>query len=164
MKNLKTEHGEIKCNTHEWHSHNSGAKSTNYIYHLSRFFMLDFLQFTCSVLTTCLVSFKKCFQKEKGTCICTIPTSSSQITSSRYLNFPQIFVMKILKGVNEVLLHFHIQGVLYLREFPHGFPHLTKRWACKVIRKPLNVKERRRTAIAIAGLITDQTQEQLPVF
>ena len=126
--------------------------------------MLDFLQFTCSVLTTCLVSFKKCFLKEKGTCICTIPTSSSQITSSRYLNFPQIFVMKILKGVNEVLLHFHIQGVLYLREFPHGLPHLTKRWACKVIRKPLNIKEQRWNAIAIIGLITDQTQEQLPVF
>ena len=107
---------------------------------------------------------KKCFLKEKGTCICTIPTSSLQITCIRYLNFPQIFVMKILKGVNEVLLHFHVQGVLYLREFPQGLPHLTKRWACKVIRKPLNIKEQRWNALAVTGPLTNQTWEQLPVF
>lgn len=42
------------------------------------------------------------------------------------LNLPQIFVMKILKGVDEVLLHFHVQRVLDLRELPHGFSYLTK--------------------------------------
>lgn len=78
-----------------------------------------------------LSKLKKCFLKEKGICLCTISNPTFQRTSRRYLNFPQIFVMKILKGVNEVLLHFHVQRVFHFWELPHGLPHLTKRWAWK---------------------------------
>lgn len=80
----------------------------------------------------------------------------SQRMSCWYLNFPQILVMKILKGVNEVLLHFHVQRVFHLWEFPHGLPHLTKRGAWKGTMMGLHVKEQRGKALAIRGPIMDK--------
>lgn len=58
--------------------------------------------------------FKTCFLKKKGPSPIQSKLPTSPRTRDSYLNFPQVFVVKILKGVNEVLLHLHVQRVLHL--------------------------------------------------
>lgn len=115
------------------------------------------LQVMCPVLTTCTEHFQKCFLKKKSPS----PTQSklpiSQRTGDRYLDLPQVFVVKVLKGVNEVLLHLHVQRVFHFRELPHGLPHLTKRRAQKGRTKLLYVTEQTQNAFAMTVPITEVT-------
>lgn len=89
-------------------------------------------------------TFKKMFLKKKGASPTQSKLPTSQRTGDRYLDLSQVFVVKVLKGVNEVLLHLHVQGVFHLRELPHGLPHLTERRAWKGRTKLLYVTENRR--------------------
>lgn len=39
--------------------------------------------------------------------------------------------MEVLQWINEVLLHFHVQGVLNLAKLTHGFPNINQSKALK---------------------------------